>query len=79
MYGLIAAKPGIAGISPAFIDRITFKTPAMPAAPSAWPMCALAEPTRQPPGSADAPLNASLSALISTGSPRRVPVPWASM
>ncbi len=48
-----------------------------PEAAKVWPTLVLVEVNAQWPGRL--PRNASLSALISTGSPNCVPVPWVTM
>ena len=53
--------------------------PAIPAALSRWPMLVFTDPSTKG-RSRDRPLQRTdCSASISMGSPRRVPVPWASM
>ena len=63
------------GISSVLEAKMTFISPAMPAAASRWPMFVFTEPIQS--GSRRGP-NTAPMAPISIGSPRAVPVPWAS-
>lgn len=62
-----------------FIWSNTFVTPAIPAALSQCPIFDLADPIAQNCLSSVSCVNTLDSPVISIGSPREVPVPWASM
>ena len=65
--------------SPCCIKRITLISPARPAAPSRCPIFDFTEPRRQTLDTSVLCENARFSAVNSTGSPNKVPVPCASM
>ncbi len=76
--GLSRSKPGIAGSVRCRIDSRILIRPITPAPAAAWPRLALALPSTQYPCASVNRRNARINALASTGSPSRVPVPWAS-
>ncbi len=76
--GLGAAKCRLAGSWPREMLSATFSSPAMPAAPSRWPMLVFTEPTSSGCSGDRSRPSAAPSAAASTGSPARVPVPCSS-
>ncbi len=83
IWGLGVSIWRLAGSLPCLRESSTLITPAMPAAASRCPMLVFTEPSQQRLAASgrDCPhisANARLRPLTSTGSPRAVPVPWAS-
>ena len=74
--GLATSKCRLAGTTPRSTDRTALMNDATPAAPSRWPMLVFTEPRSN--GVSRSP-NTEARASASIGSPRAVPVPWASM
>ncbi len=73
MCGLGRWKCRLGGIRPWCRARTVLMRPAIPAAASRWPRFVFAEP------SSTGVRTAAAMARASIGSPRYVPVPWASM
>jgi hypothetical protein len=76
--GLGRSTCRLGGISRCSRASTVLISPAAPAAESQWPTLLLTEPTAQKPVRSVPRRKARVSARISIGSPRGVPLPWAS-
>ena len=77
--GLPVVKCSVGGMTPWCRARVVLMRPATPAALSTWPMFVFTEPSAHIPLPVTPPARkAGVSPVTSMGSPRGVPVPWAS-
>ncbi len=76
--GLGCSKCRLGGMTPCRIMSATLISEATPAAASRWPMLDLTEPTMHGRAAGRSAETTAPSARSSIGSPRNVPVPWAS-